>query len=357
MDESGAFNEQEKLPFHTDEYKINGYNVNVYSKDFHPKEEASKDDAVLFLAGWSAGTSKNIELLCQTYADQGKKDSYALNSIAEKRVPEDRIPIEAQAVAKFIQEKGLEKVTIAGHSEGGAKAINLVSDLQDNYPDVSVEGLLLLAPVGLYQQKPGEFALNFLKQGQGSIQDLKKEVKAHPAYQQRYKDYQEWGYVPQEINAMPGSNRWVKALNYLFFKLKPQIADMADEAQVLHRIKCPVVLVQGEYDTVSDPNKVVGEDNVSLVQEADYEKRMNGYKERLKSLKENFFSSSQDVSMVVPRRMGHHAFVHFRPEEVAKVSFYLLQRMKRKLDSGFAEPSPIPQEAGNEENLVPVTAS
>src|SRR3972149_1841122 len=58
---------------------------------------------------------------------------------------------------------GLKEVTPVGLSQGGIKAVNLATLLQEKNPDVRVRGVILLDSVGLYSQDEGELAKNFTK--------------------------------------------------------------------------------------------------------------------------------------------------------------------------------------------------
>jgi hypothetical protein len=52
-------------------------------------------------------------------------------------------------------------VTLIGYSVGGSKAIDIASILQSD-PEIHIKGIVLLASVGLYEQKPIELAKNLL---------------------------------------------------------------------------------------------------------------------------------------------------------------------------------------------------
>lgn len=333
--------QMETMAFENSKHEIGGHKIDVYSKEFEPSstKNPKPDDAVVFIPGWASGTGKNFEIVGQAFADEGGKKSFVVNSIEFNHIKQDRFEIEARALAQFIKAKGLKNATIVGNSEGGAKALNLVNVLQEQFPDVTIDGLVLLAPVGLYDQAAPLPLMKKFWMDEGkrfySQQDIKEApVKYRRTYRQRFANYDPVGFMDKEINQMPGPNwetgllkalsgmentPWVKSLNYVFTKLIPQVSDMGDEqTTAMRNIKCPVVLVQGRYDTVSDPKKVVGEAG------------MDDYKERVRVLKENFFPNSPDVSMMLPKRVGSHGVIHFRQEELAKISMYLLERVKRR---------------------------
>ncbi|GEM_PF-2112314 len=327
--------EAETKPFTTNTYEIDGQKVDVYSKEFHPSqtENSKQDEAVLFIPGWSSGTGKNFEILGQAFADEGGKNSYVINSIAGHGLEAHRFATEARGLMEFIREKGLKKITIVGNSEGGAKALYLVDILQEQFPDTAIDGLVLLAPIGLYDQEPEALAARFAKESMRFY--LKTDIKNAPKafrqeYEERFRNYDPQGFLPQEIEEMGSGIKLFDTLNFYLGKLPAQLVDMSEEASVMQKIKCPVVLIQGRSDSVSKPEKVVGKEGLS------------NYQQRVRTLKEKFFPNSPDVSMILPKRVGSHGIIHFRQEEIAKTSMYLLERTRRKNQPpGEKNPSPI----------------
>lgn len=149
-------------------YEVEGTGIQVAWKLFQPKEAADSQEAserkkaVVFLPGWSiTEQAKSIEILCQTFANYSRDAVYAVDTRTEKIVP-DSLTKEAEAVRQFIQERGIENITVVGNSLGGAQAIHLTALLQQN-PNINIDGLILLDSLSLYDQTGTKLAVNYTR--------------------------------------------------------------------------------------------------------------------------------------------------------------------------------------------------
>lgn len=123
----------------------------------------------------------------------------------------------------------------------------------------------------------------------GTVEILKEAMRSHIRFPQR---------TINEIRAMA--------------KVNPHLAG----------IKAPIVLIQGAHDLLSKPKEIVPQvTNIKDLQEL---------QERERYLRENIFTSSPYVRMIVPEKMGYHNVVYSRPESAAKTSLYLLKRWHRQ---------------------------
>ena len=140
-----------------------GEKIEILSKEFSPKETNGKQN-VVFLPGWKMSPeSSATTALGQSFAERSKAKTYVISSRTESEPgTEDVLLKEAEAISKFIKEKGLTDIVLAGHSQGGDKAIDLVTILQ-NDPEIRVHGLVLLDSMGLYDQAPESLTKNFAK--------------------------------------------------------------------------------------------------------------------------------------------------------------------------------------------------
>ena len=121
------------------------------------EQEGQPKKTVIFLPGWGMqaedtsndGLQKAFSLNRQTYTitSSSKYKNYDLKQDGNEKP--DLLNEEAKAIAQFIKEHGITNVTIAGHSRGGSKAINLTKILQGD-PELDINGLILMGAVGLY---------------------------------------------------------------------------------------------------------------------------------------------------------------------------------------------------------------
>lgn len=290
-------------------YEIEGNRINVSWREFSPaNKEIPQDEAILFLPGWSAKNAKTLDYLTQRFAEDGRKTAFSVTTKPEKVIP-NSLYKEAQAIRNMIVEKGLKKVILAAHSEGGSKAVDLIDILQKENQDIDVLGLILLDPVGLYAQGKMELASKF---GLDIMVKTTGTLLTHPSL--LIKGLQASTDIVFNIAREMTNN---KVIGYPK-KLWSQINEMARANTHYQDVKCPVVLIQGAKDPVSSHERVIpSKDDPKLLSE------------RRKILKDTFFPNSPRVDMLVPKKIGHHGIPHFRAESVSNASLGLLDRYWR----------------------------
>ncbi len=273
--------------------------------------------AVLFLPGWAmTPESKSIWQLSQSFADYAEAPTYDIFTRSENISGGDMLYDEAEAIRKFIEEKGLSDIVIGGHSQGGDKAINLVNLLQEKSPSVEVKGLILMDSVGVHEQGKAELAGEFVKD---SIVNTPVSVSKKTLGIGKYFKGEK-SFLPRSLRAgadvVFGIIREMGKSGVDYPKrFLNEVANMSKFNERIKDVRVPVVLVHGEKDPVSDYKKVAPVEKPS---------------EREEFLKENLFKNSPYVRMVVAEKAGHHGLPLFRSESVARASLYMLERFYRK---------------------------
>lgn len=293
-------------------FNIDGENISVkVNKEVRPNVEGFKDDeAVIFLPGWSAGTAKTLNYLTERFAEDNKSAAYSLATRPE-HVIGDSLYQEARAVSEWSKARKFKKVIMVGHSEGGPKAINLIDILQKENTDIQVAGLILLDSVGLYEQGAGEIAAKF---AWDTLVKTPKTIAANV--------FKNPSLIVKGLQASTdiifNIAREIKRSGVDYpNRLVNQIKEMSAKNTHLADVKCPVVLIQGAEDPVSSPKRIIPRAE---------DRRL--WSTRRKFLKEVFFPSAEDISMLTPSRIGHHGLPHFRSEQISKAALYLLNRHK-----------------------------
>lgn len=310
--------EQDRHALQNRDYEIEGNKINVAWREFYPKPKEGKpftfprDEAILFLPGWPEKNPKTQDPLNQSFADDSQRIALRVTTRPEKVIT-DSLYKEAKAIRNIIAEKGLKKIILAAHSEGGSKAVNLISILQQENQNIDVQGLILLDPVGLYQQGKMELSVKFnrdtfytfLKAAQNLPNDPSLMIKGTRV-------------TTDIIFEIAKEMIKTKVIGYPK-KFWSQVGEMAKANAHYQDIKCPVILIQGADDPVSDHKQIIptAEDPKIL-------------RERRKILKTTFFPNSPQVDMLVPKKIGRHGIPHFRPESISNASLGLLKRYWRK---------------------------
>jgi pimeloyl-ACP methyl ester carboxylesterase len=312
-----------------------GDNVRLNYRIFNPEpsedareraathENIPTDKAVVFLPGWSMGAgAESVETLCKKFAQRSESRTYSITTRTEKMGAKDRLYEEAKVIAQFIRDKGIKEVTLAGHSQGGDKAINVASILQED-PTMQVE-LVLLDSVGLYPQSRIGLAARFLKNSILTIMgtvlaDKTKDPEASKKVSRVTKDIA-LGIIREMSESGLGYPR--RFLN--------DVRDMAMVNPRLKELKIPIVLMSGADDPVSDPEKIFLEaksqpEHIRTPQSLSTPKKfVDPREEDLKRL----FPNSPYIRMITPTKHGSHDMPVYR-DSVGAVALYLLERYRR----------------------------
>lgn len=329
-----------------------GEKVSLSWKEVKPEKraeekEGSEPSTFVFLPGWSLDAKdRSLEPLTKTFANESGVPSYAVSTTIEKQA-EDGQAKEVEAIKKFIEERGLKKITLVGHSQGGDRAIDL-SVLLSKAEGVSVEGLVLLDAVGLYEQTPGELTKGFAKDSMVntpiSLAMNKKEwVKGIKRGTQVFMDI--LFNILRDFSSKPSS---------YISETKEEVAQMARENPNLKHVTAPIIIISGEKDPISDPEKIMpgvyetgvvakmkntvsnGEKDTSETKDV-LEGKNEYVDEREEWLKE-VFPSSPYIRMVVASKVGQHGMPLLRVDtfndgevsKVARAAKFLLDRFHRR---------------------------
>lgn len=299
-------------------YEIDGINVEVDWTRYLPDVESGEklepaDKGVIYFPGWAMPSdAESSEKLSQTLAQETVKDGGSLAISVTTRaenISNNSLPTEAKAIAKFIEEMGLKEVVLAGQSRGGQKAANVAVQLQNNNPDIKVNGLLLFCPVGLYEQGNLELTRKFW--GHAFMQGVQaqSDKKMTDTYAKLTRDTS--SSLIDEIKR--------SKLDYPA-RVTSEIKEMAKSDPAFREVTCPVILIQGKDDPISSPEKTI--EVATKAETADYSIRKN-------SLIDNIFTNSPFARQIVGKEMGNHGLSNYR-DAVAKVGLYLLRRHQRE---------------------------
>ncbi|MBI3984792.1 MAG: alpha/beta hydrolase [Candidatus Levybacteria bacterium] len=311
------------------EYRVGEANIGVSWRVFEPQGPKPEQDgtgkAVIYIPGWSiTEKAKSVEALGQAFADYALVPVYAVDTKSD-RIGQSSLSQEAEAVRQDIEQRKLDKITIVGNSQGGAEAIHLASLLQQQNPEVTIEGLVLLDSIGLYRQKGSQLLANYAKDVIGTTVktgvEVGKALLRRPLMRHGNRMLSQMrSYAPDAISEIlrevaQFQTRWPG-------KTVSEIREMVrDISPITGEIAAPIVIVQGANDTVSNPSTIIPPQSPED-EEKGYIRNIN---ERERFLKETVFPNSPSVMMVVAERIGVHSVSYLRPESVARSSLYLLK--------------------------------
>jgi pimeloyl-ACP methyl ester carboxylesterase len=289
--------------------------IKVSWQKFLPKEkgkaeEGAKNKATLFLPGIGieAGYS-SIKELNQSFADYGHVPAYSVFVRPERPGQPDSLQREAEAVIQFIEENHLDEITLAGHSQGGDRSINIANTIQEKHPNVKVRGLILMDSPGLYEQSSKEIKSKFFKD---ALIETPKSVATREGFNSSFRK-RSLG-VGTEILFTALKEAWRSKTGFLK-RVRGYAGELAKFNEGVEKIQCPIVLIQGEKDLVSDVNKIIPDKEQA--------------KDREEYLKKSLFKKSPYVKMLIAKKLGHHGVPFYRSESVAKTALYMIERSER----------------------------
>lgn len=362
--EIGELNKEAEARSGNNVYEAEGARIKLGWEKFSPAEPwpASSDEAVIVLPGWGAKiNTKPVKALGEDFANNSHIPTYAVTAEAEQvQAVEDSLYKEAKGVLRFLQERGIKKVTLAGYSQDGSRAINLAALLQEWQkidPAVQVKGLILMESTGLYEQDAAKMGKKFaydslIGTSVGMVKDVGKYAlgkmwtKRGPIIRKALAESWRVNQVPRTLKVggatlfgmLKDIRQIVNPKSVYRQRVGAQAKEMAKQNPRISQVRCPVVIVVGAKDIVIDHNQIVPsavEEQVARRRQAVIESKQTGVKLSPtedfseKYLRENVFTSSCYVRMIVPEKASYHGLPLFR--DIARAGLYLLERGRRQL--------------------------
>ena len=117
--------------------------------------------------------------------------------------------------------------------------MNLINFLQTENPDVVVRGLILMDPVGLYEQEPRTLVTSFMSDAMAQTPvGIAKKIFSDPSLIKKG--------LQASSDIIFNIMREIRSSGTDYFnKLRTQVSEMAKANENYQAIRCPVVLIQG----------------------------------------------------------------------------------------------------------------
>lgn len=326
----------------------NGEQVEIKNKE---KEESG--EVVLFLVGAPMRAAASVTWAHpQDLADEFKVSAYEVDARPVGAYKGNAIDLEVEAIRDFIKSKKFTKVTIVAHSIGVPKAFELAAILEQNDPDIKVNGIVANNPVGLYEQDK----LDILKRykADGDNQGLEQNRNPQPRYtevtrprheslltssSQRPEDsglpiQSRHESLPKVIAQLVGS--MVKDFRDTGVGYKKFLEDQLDVATkvspYLAQVKAPILFLLSSEDQVAQMDRIFPEELRNPVTNRSQIAARG--KERDKYMKDHYAKKSERVMVIEASKFPTHiATTVQRSESSAWVGSRIFDRLVRTFQS------------------------
>ena len=305
-------------------YQVGDAGVRVRWTVCAPAATGRDGAAIALLPGWSlAAGAPSVGRLGRAFAAAADRPVVCLDSRADP-ITSDALWQQAEAMGLALADLGLRRVIVAGHSEGGDKAIDLAVQLQRRGP--AVEGLILLDPVGLYDQVPAALAVGFAVD---ALFGTPLSLLRRPAA--RVGDWRALGWAVRVAGDLcAGLVADLVAAGGPVCdagRVAAQVRRMARANPHMAEVQVPVILLQGAQDRLSNPRRLApgGAGNCP--------RRPAGRVRADPPAVAALFPGSARVCHLVATKLGQHGVPLLRPEATARATLALLRRAGAATDT------------------------
>ncbi len=284
---------------------VEGNNIKLQSATHTPERVSSTDEAVIFIPGWAMrGTSRGLENIARSFATIAQNTVHILSSNFSEPTPQS-LHQEVEAMEQYLSELGVKKVTLAGHSEGARKALELAKHLEQKrhqgFPVPEVTGVIAINLIGLVKHTPRQLTAELLK---AAFLHIPTETVIEIAQKRRsVRKFYEAGIIGltmakniAEDTLRRGPRKYLHQVRHI----RQEIQNMMTPIEP-NSIEAPVVVVLGRKD------------NVTPIQEA------------IEATK----ATLPNATILTLGSFGHHGMPYQEYETIARESIGVLERARR----------------------------
>jgi pimeloyl-ACP methyl ester carboxylesterase len=320
-------------------FSLDQTQVVVTWQEILPAEGTVSDEFILFLPGWPLKEPvKTLHRVGEQFAKSSHLRTYIIYTKNQQIVPNSSYP-EAQAICQFLAEAQLSRITLVGFSQGSIKAMNIIALLQEMKLGIRVEGLILINSAGLTEVSEWKFVIRQLVDlTLKTWLSILRESLSRPSLREKFATFKANAVLNVHGTRDFLGAVWKEArpsLRGFVIRLKEEIRETTSKNPYLDRIEVPTVLVQGTRDHSFDMQYLRTQPETQPahgILQKDSNRRMSlsarGGKGQIFAV--DLFPHSPYVRVVSAHKFGTHLLPIFRSQGVARASFYLLQRFRRR---------------------------
>lgn len=237
-------------------YKIGNDEVDLLGQVLLPKDGkvADESEVALFLVGAPMRAKASVTWdTPKGLAESSKVRAYTLDARPKGRFEQNSVALEVEAIRRFLEElnkQGVSKITIFGHSIGARKGIDLVAALEQQNPNLQINGLVLSNPMGFYEQEPGMVG-RWMKEAdnEGKIKNPRVHHEPVPKIMAQLA-----GSTAADIRQTGfGYKKWVEEQFEALNTIDPNLSE----------VKAPTLLLLGTKDLLAVADKVLPEEEIN----------------------------------------------------------------------------------------------
>ncbi len=276
--------------------------VSVKWEKFCHNTSAPNDYAVIFLPGVALDTdSVSVRQTALEYAKTSGLNTYAVYTRVEELCFINTQRYQAMAILELLKELGIKKLVLVGNSQGANRALYLNHILLGE-EEISVEGLILSNPAGLYPQDPLGLIFRFFIDGLIlapivlSFGQIGKKIKI--------RQHEFINALRLLTDVTIGLLKELKKSGKkIASRMRREAIEASNEFEYFEDSEVPMIIIFGEKDLPFN-----------------YEK-FGGVTKLL----------SNSGKILLAKRISTHGLHYFRIEQVAKISWYLVNKIGNNL--------------------------
>jgi len=273
--------------------------VHVEWERFCLNKSAPNGEAIIFLPGVALDTdSTTVRQTALEFVKTSRLETYVVYTRVEDLRFLDTQRYQAMAIIELARELGLTNLTLVGNSQGANRVLHLQHLLKTD-STIRVNGLILTNPAGFFSQDPLSLIFRFFLDGlvlapiELTVGQIGKKIKIRGIELQRA-----WQLL-WDITSGFISELRMSGFNILK-RMKREAKEASQEFKDISKIDVPMVIISGTKDLPFNP--------------ANFELSSNTNIDITKFIKGN--------------RLATHGMHYFRIDQVAKVSWYSLCKLR-----------------------------
>ncbi len=293
-----------------------------------PAERKGSDaEAIVLLPGVALDArSKPVVGSAQKYANVSGLSSYSISTRVDNVDSQNPDEAQAEAINKFVTEKGLKEIVIVGNSKGADKSYDVIHEIKTNNPELKIRGLIPSNPGGIIDQDPSELTYNFfedafvntpkqLLKNKGTVNKIKKAANS----------------ASLGVSVGLGiAKEFITAPKEFGRRVNIESSQAARRNTHTSDVDMPVIIVASTEDRAFPSSEMIPTDNVGILKLNDAHGRGVVSQNMREQAMKKVFPNAPAIRFLETSKDPHG--MHYIHGKVEEASWHMLERVERELE-------------------------